>query len=129
MDVERLNPPGVHTPAAKYSQVARAGQTLYLAGQVAIDADGSLVGHGDAGAQARQIFANIETICKHFGGSLASVQKVTIYLTNWDSRAPVSEVRDALFSAPYPASTLVVVAALASPDYLLEIEAIAVLDD
>jgi enamine deaminase RidA (YjgF/YER057c/UK114 family) len=128
MDIERLSPPGVHTPAANYSHVARVGNILYLSGQVAVDAAGNTVGRGDAGAQARQIFANIETICKHFGGSLASVQKLTTYLTNWGFRAPVGEVRDGLFSAPYPASTLVVVSALASPDFLVEIEAIAVLD-
>jgi 2-iminobutanoate/2-iminopropanoate deaminase len=129
IDLGRLNPPGVHTPAANYSHVARVGKTLYLSGQVALDAAGNLVGRGDVGAQARQVFANIATICKHFGGSLASVQKITTYITNWGFRAPVGEVRDALFSAPYPASTLVVVAALASPDYLVEIEAIAILDE
>ena len=128
MDGERLNPPGVHVPAAHYSHVARVGQTLYISGQVPVDARGSLVGRGDAGAQARQIFANIETICRHFGGSLANVQKITTFITNWGFRAPVGEVRDALFTTPYPASTLVVISALASPDFLVEIEAIAVLD-
>lgn len=125
---ERLNPPGVHTPQANYSHVARVGNTLYISGQVPLDPQGNLVGRGDAEAQAEQCFRNIETIVKSFGGSLENVMKTTTFITNWGFRAPVAAARDRIFRAPYPANTLVVISALASPDYLVEIEAIAVLD-
>jgi enamine deaminase RidA (YjgF/YER057c/UK114 family) len=126
---ERLNPPGVHTPQANYSLVSRVGDTLYISGQVPVDPAGQVVGKGDPGVQAEQCFRNIETIVKHFGGSLAHVEKLTTYITNWSWRAPVGQVRDRFFgSESPPASTLVVISALASPDFLVEIEAIAVLD-
>ena len=128
MERERLSPPGVHTPQANYSHVARVGNTLYISGQVPLDADGNLVGRGDAEAQAEQCLRNVETIVKHYGGTLENVMKITTYITNWGFRPLVAKPRDRLFSAPYPASTLVVISALASPDFLVEIEAIAVLD-
>ena len=125
---EKLNPPGLHTPQANYNHVARAGNTLYISGQVPIGPDGQVVGRGDAEAQAEQCWRNIETIVKHFGGTLANVEKVTTYITNWGFRPLVAKPRDRLFGPPYPASTLVVISALASPDFLVEIEVIAVLD-
>ena len=123
-----MNPPGVHPPAANYSHVARSGNTLYIAGQVAADVEGNLVGRGDAEAQAEQCFKNLEAIVSHFGGSLDNVVKTTTFITNWGHRAPVAAARDRILHSPYPANTLVVISALASPDYLVEIEAIAVLD-
>ena len=127
MERERLNPPGVHTPQANYSHVARVGNILYISGQVPLDVDGNLVGRGDAEAQAEQCWRNIETIVRHFGGTLANVEKTTTFITNWGFRPLVAKPRDRLFSAPYPGNTLVVISALASPDFLVEIEAIAVL--
>ena len=121
--------PGVHEPAANYSHVARVGNTLYISGQVAADLEGNLVGRGDAEAQAAQCFRNLEAIVKHFGGTLDNIVKTTTYITNWGFRPLVAAARDHIFSAPYPSNTLVVISALASPDYLVEIEAIAVLDE
>jgi enamine deaminase RidA (YjgF/YER057c/UK114 family) len=127
---ERLNPPGVHTPQANYSLVARVGNTLYISGQVPIDPAGNLVGKGEPAVQAEQCFRNIETIVKHFGGDLANVEKLTTFITNWSWRAPVGQVRDRFFGTESPpASTLVVISGLASPDFLVEIEAVAVLDE
>jgi enamine deaminase RidA (YjgF/YER057c/UK114 family) len=59
---ERINPPGVHTPQANYVHVTRLGNTLYLSGQLGLDADGKLVGAGDAAAQAEQCYRNIKTL-------------------------------------------------------------------
>lgn len=127
---EFLDPPTVHAPQAHYSQVARAGSTLYISGQVALDRDGTLVGDGDIRAQARQVYQNLQAVMQHFGGSLRQIVKTTIYLTHWAYRPAVSEVRDEFFpSGPYPASTLVVVESLVDPRLLLEIEAVAVLDE
>jgi enamine deaminase RidA (YjgF/YER057c/UK114 family) len=126
---ERLNPPGLHIPSANYSHVARVGSTLYISGQVPADAAGNLVGRGDAEAQAEQCFRNLEAIVRHFGGGLADIMKTTTYITNWGFRSQVAAARDRMFSAPYPANTLVVISALASPDYLVEVEAVAVIDE
>ena len=126
---ERVNPPVVGAPAANYSHVARVGNTLYIAGQVPIDRHGNLVGRGDAEAQGEQCYRNIIAIVEHFGGTADSILKMTTFITNWEYRAQIAKARDHLFRPPWPANTLVVISALASADYLVEIEAIAVLDD
>ncbi len=128
MERERLNPPGVHTPQAHYSHVTRVGNTLYIAGQVGLDPAGNLVGAGDAEAQAEQCYRNIETIVRHFGGTLDHVVRITQYLTDLSYRPLVARPRERMFTPPYPASTLVVISSLASPEFLVEIEATAVLD-
>ena len=69
-DRELLNPPGVHPPQAHYSHVARAGQTLYISGQLAMDPSGAVVGVGDARAQARRCYDNLAVVVAHYGGSL-----------------------------------------------------------
>ncbi|MCC6175434.1 MAG: RidA family protein [Chloroflexi bacterium] len=124
---ERACPPGVHTPHANYSHAARVGNTLYLAGQIPLDADGKLVGRADAEAQAEQCLKNVKALVEHFGGSMDDVVKITTYITDLAYRPLVSRPRDRAFSAPYPASTLVVVKGLADPEYLVEIEALAIL--
>lgn len=129
MKAERSNPPGVHTPGASYSHVARAGRTLYIAGQIALAPDGTLVGAGNAEAQAEQCLRNMQAILEHFGGTLDNVTKLTTYITDRAFRPLVAAPRERMFSAPYPPNTLIVVAGLAAPDYLVEIEAIAVLDE
>jgi len=126
---ELSNPPGVHPPQAHYSHVARAGQTLYISGQLAMDASGAVVGVGDARAQARQCYANLTAILAHYGGQLGHLVKTTTYITHWAYRPLVAAARDELFpTPPYPANTLVVVQGLAEPQFLVEIEGIAVLD-
>ena len=129
MHRELQNPPGVHPPQAHYSHVARAGKTLYISGQLAMDRSGAVVGPGDARAQARQCYDNLATILAHYGGSLRHLIKTTTYITHWGYRPRVAAARDELFPAPpYPANTLIVVAGLAEPHFLVEIEGIAVLD-
>jgi enamine deaminase RidA (YjgF/YER057c/UK114 family) len=129
MSRELLNPPGVHPPQAHYSHVARAGQTLYISGQLAMDPSGAVVGAGDARAQARQCYANLAAILAHYGGRLDHLLKTTTYITHWAYRPLVAAARDELFTAPpYPANTLVVVQGLAEPHFLVEIEGIALLE-
>ena len=125
---ERTNPPGVHTPQANYSHVTRVGNTLYISGQLGLDADGNLVGQGDAAAQAEQCYKNIQAIVRHFGGTMDDVVKITQYITDLAYRPLVARPRDTYLGTPGPASTLVVVKGLAAPDYLVEIEALAILD-
>jgi 2-iminobutanoate/2-iminopropanoate deaminase len=128
MGMEWTNPPGVYVPQPHYSQVARAGNTLYISGQLGLDETGELVGPGDATAQARQAWRNVLAILAHYGGSARNLVKTTTFITHWAYRAQVAEARDEVFpEPPYPPSTLVVVQALAEPRFLVEIEAIAVL--
>ena len=124
---ERINPPGVHTPQANYSHVTRVGDTLYISGQLALDPDGTLVGEGDAEAQAEQCYRNVKTIVEHCGGTMDDIVKITQYITDLAYRPLVAGPRDRYLGSPGPASTLVVIKGLAIPACLVEIEAIAVL--
>ncbi len=126
---EWTNPPNVYTPQAHYSQVARAGNTLYISGQLGLDINGNLVGEGDANAQARRAWRNLVAILSEYGATLRHLVKTTTYITHWAYRPLVAEARDEVFrEPPYPPSTLVVVQGLAEPRFLVEIEAVAVLD-
>jgi enamine deaminase RidA (YjgF/YER057c/UK114 family) len=125
---EWINPPNVYVPVPHYSQVARAGQTLYISGQLGLDKNGELIGEGDARAQARQAWRNLIGILSHFGATPRNLVKTNTYITHWAYRPLVGEARDEVFpEPPYPPSTLVVVQGLAEPRFLVEIEAIAVL--
>jgi 2-iminobutanoate/2-iminopropanoate deaminase len=129
LEPEWTNPPDVYLPQAHYSQVARAGNTLYISGQLGIDLAGELVGPGDATAQARRAWRNLLAILAHYGATKRNLVKTTTYITHWAYRPLVAQARDEVFrEPPYPPSTLVVVQGLAEPRFLVEIEAVAVLD-
>jgi reactive intermediate/imine deaminase len=128
MPSQHINPEAL-SRSRGYSQVVKAGNTVYIAGQISVGSDGNVVGKGDAEAQVRQIWRNIEAAVKAAGGSLSNVVKTTTYVTHIQHAAAVRKVREELFqSINPPTSTLLVVSGLASPDYLVEIEAIAVVD-
>ena len=124
---EILNLKSVH-PTDGYSHVAKAGSTLYVAGQVAKDLQGHLVGRGDFETQARQVFTNLKNILEETGGNLNNIAKLTTFLTHPSYRETYRKVRQEFLQEPLPANTLLIVESLASPDYMIEIEAIAVLD-
>ena len=116
---------GVAPPASHYSHgIIAAGRILFVAGQVALDEDGQLVGAGDAESQARQVLTNLQRVIEAAGGSMADVARTTVYLTRLDDRVPVGRVRSEFFPPPPPANTLLVVASLAQPEFLVEIDAI-----
>jgi|SRR6516162_3876930 len=115
---------GVHKTTG-YSHAAKAGGLLFLAGQVAQDQDGNVVGRGDVEAQAVQIFDNLRAVLASAGATLNDVVKLTTYTTSVAYRAKIAEVRGRYFTTYFPPNTFVVVASLATPDYLLEIEAVA----
>ena len=111
-----------------YSHVAKNGSTLYISGQVARDHGVDCVGRGDIEAQTRQVLTNLQNILEEVGGSLRNVAKLTTILTHHSYRETFRKVRPEFFQEPAPANTLIVVESLASPDFLIEIEAIAALD-
>ena len=135
MAVELMNPEGLSKPDV-YRQVAVATGTkfVFLAGQVARDADGAPVGDGDLAAQVEQAMRNVATGVTAAGGSFADVAKLTIYVVDWtpDKMAALGEgvarAAASLGVDPTKAVTLLGVAALGEPDLLVEIEATAVLD-
>ena len=118
---------GLPEPFSHYTDAVRAGDLLFISGCVAIDADGKLVGEGDVVAQARQVFANIRLCLAAAGATFADVIKVTTFLTDIDDRAAINVVRQEVFGHARPASTLVEVSALVLPEFLIEVEAVAVL--
>ena len=115
-------------PAAGYriSPGFRAGGLVFVSGQTATAEDGSVVGVGDFDAQAEQVFARLARVLEAGGSSLEQVIKVTIYVTDMANLPRVVALRERYFTPPYPADTLVQVQALARPEHLLEIDAIAV---
>jgi reactive intermediate/imine deaminase len=111
-----------------YSHCARAGNTLYIAGQVALDLSNQLVGRGDMEAQAHQVFSNLKNILEEAGGSVSNIVKMTTILTHFGNIETYRAVRNAYFTEPFPPNTLLIIDSLANKDFLIEVEAIAVLD-
>jgi len=120
---------GVWDPPA-YSQAVKVtgGEAiLYLAGQVAYDDNGGAAHAGDFKAQARAALGAVKAQVDAGGGTIANIVKVNTYLTDIRHRADFAAVREEFFGKKMPAHTLVAVAALAQPEFLIEIEAIAVI--
>ena len=115
-------------PVANYKMATRmeGGRLVYISGQVAWDASGNIVGKGDVGAQARQAFRNLRQVLQAAGGDLGSLMKMTTYITRIEDRPAVAEARGEVFDGEVPASTLIVVKSLFHPDFLVEIEGVAV---
>jgi len=101
------------------------GHLLYISGQVAWDANGTIVGQGDIGAQARQAFQNLRRVLQAAGGDLSQLLKITTYITKIEDFPAVAEVRSSVFPGELPASTLIVVKSLFHPDFLIEVEGVA----
>ncbi|MSQ28328.1 MAG: RidA family protein [Dehalococcoidia bacterium] len=127
MAIDFIQPSDMFKPAT-YTPVVRVGPghtTIYIAGQTSQDAAGQVVGAGDIRAQAVQVFENLKRALAAVGAGFDDLVKMNIYLTDPRFREPLAEVRGRYLTGRLPVSTLVTVAALAHPDYLLEIEVIA----
>jgi enamine deaminase RidA (YjgF/YER057c/UK114 family) len=110
------------------SATTRAGDFLFISGQVAFDESGAVVGTGDPLAQAEQVFANIGHCLAEAGGQLSDLVRLTTYVTNESVYPPYAAVKTRLFQdARAPASTTVVVSALLHPQLLIEVDAVAYL--
>ena len=116
---------GQAEPISHFTDAVRAGELLYVSGIVAVDGDGSLVGGADVVAQTRQVFENMRAVLTAGGCGFADVVKVTIFLTDVDDRPLINPVRQEVFGATRPASTLVEVPRLAVEGAKVEIECVA----
>ena len=108
-----------------FSPATRAGNMVFVSGQVSVDAEGNLVGEGDALAQSKQCFDNVDAALKAASATRADVTKITAFLVNADDYPAYAEARLEFFGNPGPASSTVFISGLVSPKYLVEIEAIA----
>ena len=129
--IEHHQAPEGMSPGLGYSHaVASSGRIVAIAGQVALDAEGNLVGPGDPAAQAEQIFQNLRLALASAGATFADVVKLGYFLTDVAFLPAVREVRDRYIDTERPpASTAVQVTALPRPEFLLEIEAWAVVSE
>jgi reactive intermediate/imine deaminase len=122
-----INPPALAAPSGYSYAIKKAGTPVYVSGQVALDGQGKLVGENDAAAQTEQVFQNLKAVVEAAGGTLDDVVKLTIFVTDPSYRPAVAAARLKYFKeGQYPASTYLVVSALAVPQLLVEVEAIAV---
>lgn len=122
MPRQALQPEGLAKPKPPYSPVVVTGETVYTAGQVAYDADGTLVGGGIA-EQTRQVLDNVRTCLEAAGCTMDDVVKVTAFLVDLSEVAAYNEVYREFFDEPYPARSTV--QAGLAPGVLVEIEAVA----
>lgn len=117
-------------PAAigPYSQAIKAGNTVYLSGQIPLDPATMTIISDDFEAQARQVFANLKAVCEEAAGSLGEIVKINLYLVDLDNFAIVNRVMEEFFSAPFPARAAVGVKALPKGSQV-EAEAVMVIGD
>lgn len=130
-NIEFINPVGIHAPAG-YSHIARplSGRPVWIAGQVALDAAGNLVGEGDIEAQTKQVFQNLEAALAALGVDFSAVVKLNYYIVDIANAPVVRRVRDEFVDTESPpASTAVGVTRLVREDLLIEVEAIAIVPD
>jgi enamine deaminase RidA (YjgF/YER057c/UK114 family) len=131
MTLERINPEDLPTPLSYTHVIVATGSRLvFVAGQEPEDEQGNLVGPGDLAAQARQVFANLGRALAAGGARPDQVAKITIFVVSYRPGylPAIEDGRVALFGDHKPADTLVGVEALSRPEYLIEVEAIAIID-
>jgi enamine deaminase RidA (YjgF/YER057c/UK114 family) len=129
MSKQIINPPTVATPTGYSHAIRKSGTPVFISGQVAQDTSGNVVGEGDIAAQAEQVFANLKAVVEGCGGSLSDVVKLTVFVTDLAFRPAVAAARSQYFATgDFPASTFLVVSSLAVPSFLVEVEAVAMID-
>jgi 2-iminobutanoate/2-iminopropanoate deaminase len=125
--IKTIDPKTIHPPFAPYSHgvIVPAGRRLvFCSGQLGIDAEGSIP--PDCAGQAHLCFDNIAAILAEADLGLSDIVRINAFVTGREHLAQYMSVRNALFAAPYPASTLMIVSGFARPEFVVEIEAIAV---
>ncbi|RSS46150.1 RidA family protein [Streptomyces sp. WAC07061] len=135
MAITLVNPEGLPAvDAYRHVAIASGSRMLFIAGQVAWDADGAVVGEGDLAAQVERCYLNVATALAAAGGTFHDVAKLTLYVVDWTpGKMPalldgIARAGARLGVTPVPPGTLIGVAALDVPEHLVEVEATAVLD-
>lgn len=129
---KQVTSPLLATPNGHFSQatmIEARGKLLFISGMTARTKDGSIAGIGNVEAQTRQVCENLKAAVEAGGGSLKDICRVDVYVRNIEHFPIIHKVRAEYFEAPLPASTMVEVAKMVSPEYLIEISAIAVIAD
>jgi len=129
---EQINTAKVSEPSGHFSQgitIKAQGTLVFISGMTARRPDGSIAGIGDVEEQTRQVCENLKAAAEAAGGSLDDICRVDVYIRNMEHFDQIHKIRRQYFNAPAPASTMVEVTKFTSPDYLIEINAIAVLTD
>lgn len=124
--LKSLNPAAIHPPFAAYShgiEVTSRSRIIFCSGQLGISADGTIP--ADCGGQTRLCFENIAAILGEAGMGLRDIVRINAFVSGREHLRPYMDVRNALFEEPYPASTLMIVAGFARPEFVVEIEAVA----
>ena len=129
MKFESIKDPRLPKPIGPYSPAVKisGGTTVYVAGMTALNAAGQVVGEGDVKAQARQVIENVAHALDAAGAKLSNVVRTTVYLTDVSKFAEVNGVYAEYFYEPYPARVVIEVSALPRKEFLVEIDAIAVM--
>lgn len=129
MPKQIINPTTMAPPTGYSYAVKKSGTPVFISGQVALDSAGKLVGEGDIAAQTEQAFQNLRTVVEACGGTIDDIVKITVFVTDVAYRPAVAAARQRFFpGGQYPASTYLVVSALAVPPLLVEVEAVAMID-
>lgn len=129
MPKKQIQSEKIRTPSGHFSQaisVEAQGKLVFISGMTARKADGTIAGIGDIEAQARQVCENIKAAVEAAGGTMDDICRVDVYVRNMEHFETIHKVRREYFKSPAPASTMVEVSKFTSPDYLIEINAIAV---
>lgn len=132
MSKTEINTNRLATPNGHFSQatvIEASGRLVFISGMTARRADGTIAGIGDIEVQTRQVCENVKAAVEAAGGTLADICRVDVYVRDITHFAAIHKVRQEYFQPPLPASTMVEVSNMVSPDYLIEINAIAVLPD
>jgi 2-iminobutanoate/2-iminopropanoate deaminase len=122
----------IRQPSGHFSQatmIEARGRLVFISGMTSRRPDGSIAGIGDIEAQTRQVCENLKAAVEAAGGTMDDICRVDVYVRNMEQFDLIHKVRREYFGAPAPASTMVEVTKLASPEYLIEINAIAVVGD
>ena len=127
MPKEIIVPKNVHRSRG-YSHAIKCGNTIYVAGQVAYDEEGKLVGEGDVVAQTERAYENLKRVLEAAGASISDIVMMHIYTMDLEGFSKTAEIRRKYFDKHFPATTLIVVEGLDEPGTLIEVEAIAVVD-
>jgi 2-iminobutanoate/2-iminopropanoate deaminase len=135
MKIDRIQPAGMNVRMRQgkpaYSHVVTVtdpGKTIYIAGQLARDAEGNIVGPGDMRAQVEQTFKNLDACLKAAGATWADVVKTNTFVTNYQAFSQCADVRMRYFGVASPTSTTIQIGGLAQPEAMVEIEMIAVVE-